>query len=169
MEYLGHLSKKDPLYGYLRYDILPQLGVDGASPDIRVHGLQASNHVYLYEELNSRARMVGKFFCGVDGRSAETAHHHMEREFNNLSYLRSIGFAGYPHYVARPLGRNTGLDCVLVEEFCSGAPLDSFIMKAIREGARDALFEKLTALAKDPEIGARMASTSPRRTPSGSN
>ena len=30
MKYLGHLSQKDPLYGYLRYDILPQLGVNGS-------------------------------------------------------------------------------------------------------------------------------------------
>ena len=71
----------------------------------------------------------------------------MEREFNNLSHLRSIGFSGYPHYVARPLGRNASLNCVLVEEFCYGTPLDDFILRAIREGARETLFEKLTALA----------------------
>jgi hypothetical protein len=71
----------------------------------------------------------------------------MEREFNNLHHLRSIGFAGYPHYIARPLGRNADLNCVLVEEFCYGTPFTSFIIKAIREGARDALFQKLSALA----------------------
>jgi hypothetical protein len=36
---------------------------------------------------------------------------------------------------------------VLVEEFCYGAPLIDFILKAIREGARGPLFQKLTALA----------------------
>ena len=71
----------------------------------------------------------------------------MEREFNNLHHLRSIGFTGYPHYVARPLGHNGSLDCVLVEEFCFGTPLTDFIVKAIREGAREPLFQKLTALA----------------------
>lgn len=147
MKYLGHLSPNDPLYGYLRYDILPQLGVSGNTPDFRVHGIQASNHVYLYEDLNSQTRIVGKFFYGIADRPHETAFHHMEREFNNLNHLRSIGFAGYPHDIARPLGRNAALDCILVEEFCFGTSLDSFIMKAIREGARDALFEKLTALA----------------------
>jgi hypothetical protein len=147
MKYLGHLSKKDPLYGYLRYDILPQLGVDGVSPDFRVYGLQASNHVYLYEDRNTQARVIGKFFSGLTGRSTETACHHMEREFNNLHYLRSIGFTGYPHYITRPLGRNTGLNCVLIEEFCYGTSLDTFIVKAIREGEREALFQKLTALA----------------------
>ena len=147
MKYLGHLSKQDPLYGYLHCDILPQIGVSGISPDFRVFGMQASNHVYLYEELNSRTRIIGKFFYGVIDRSYETAFHHMEREFNNLNYLRSIGFAGYPHYITRPLGRNAGIDCVLVEEYCYGTSLDTFIVKAIREGATELLFEKLTALA----------------------
>jgi hypothetical protein len=147
MKYLGHLSKKDPLYGYLRYDILPQLGVDGVSSDFRVYGIQASNHVYLYEDLSTQTRVIGKFFSGLTGRSPETACHHMEREFNNLHHLRSIGFTGYPHYITRPLGRNAGLGCVLVEEFCHGTPLDTFIVKAIREGAREALFQKLTTLA----------------------
>jgi hypothetical protein len=51
MKYLGHLSKKDPLYGYLRCDILPQLGVDGVSADFRVYGIQESNHVEQYRVL----------------------------------------------------------------------------------------------------------------------
>lgn len=148
MKNLGHLSRKDPLYGYLSHDILPRLGVNGALPEFRVYGIQASNHVYLYEELRSQTRVVGKFFYGTQDRSLDAASRRMEREFNNLNYLRGIGFAGYPHYIARPLGCNAGLDCVLVEEFCSGTPLDVFIVKAIREGAREALFEKLTALAR---------------------
>lgn len=71
----------------------------------------------------------------------------MEREFNNLNYLRGIGFTAYPHYVVRPLGRNADLNKVLVEEFCYGTPLTSFILEAIRNGAGDRLFQKLTALA----------------------
>ena len=35
MNYLAHLNRKDPLYSYLRYDILPQVGVHG-TPDFRV-------------------------------------------------------------------------------------------------------------------------------------
>jgi len=147
MKYLGHLSQKDPLCEYLRYDILSQLGVNSSSPDFRVYSLPSSNHVYLYEDRRSQVRLIGKFFGGISGRSPETAFLRMEREFNNLHHLRSIGFTGYPHYVARPLGRNAGLDCVLVEEFCYGTPLTDFIVKAIREGARGPLFQKLTALA----------------------
>jgi aminoglycoside phosphotransferase (APT) family kinase protein len=147
MKYLGHLSDKDPLYKYFQYDILPQLGVNGIKPDFRVYAIPASNHVYIYEDRRSGARVVGKFFGGVSNRSSKNAALRMEREFNNLHYLRSIGFAGYPHYVARPLGRNSSLDCVVVEEFCYGTPLTDFIIKAIQQGARDQLFQKLTALA----------------------
>ena len=147
MKYLGHLPGKDPLHGYLSHDILPRVGVHGASADFRVYRLHASNHVYLYEDQVSRTRLIGKFFIGIANRPPEDSFRYMEREFNNLNHLRSIGFAGYPHYVARPLGRNAGLNCILVEEFCQGAPLDHFIIKAIREGERQALFQKLTALA----------------------
>lgn len=147
MKYLDHLSQKDPLYGYLRCDILSQLGVDSSSPDFRVYSLPASNHVYLYEDRCSRIRLIGKFFGGISNRSPESAFHSMEREFNNLHYLRNIGFTGYPHYIPRPLGHNSSLDCVLVEEFCYGTPLTDFIVKAIWGGAREPLFQKLTALA----------------------
>jgi aminoglycoside phosphotransferase (APT) family kinase protein len=147
MKYLGHLSQGDPLYGYLRYDILSQLGVNGSAPDFLVHSIPASNHVYLYEDRLSRTRLIGKFFGSIPARSPETAFLRMEREFTNLNRLRSIGFTGYPHYVARPLGHNGSLDCVLIEEFCYGTQLADFIVKAILEGAREPLFQKLTALA----------------------
>jgi serine/threonine protein kinase len=147
VNYIGRLPKHDPMYGYLRYDIFSQLGVDSTSPDFRVYMMPASNHVYLYEDRRSQTRIIGKFYDGVSGRSPEAAFHHMEREFNNLIHLRNIGLTGYPHYVARPLGHNANLNHVLVEEFCYGTPFSDFIVRAIREGARQALFQKLTALA----------------------
>ena len=147
MKYLGRLSTSDPFYTYLRNDIVPLLGVGVNSPDFRVYQLPASHHVCLYEDRHSHTRIIGKFFGGVAGFGPEAAFHRMEREFNNLNYLRSIGFNGYPHYVARPLGRNADLNKVLVEEFCYGTSLADFIVKAIRENARDILFQKLAALA----------------------
>ena len=147
MNYLGHLPHNDPLYGYLRYDILPQIGVNGISPNFRVYRIQASNHVYLYEDRRSRTRLIGKFFGDISDRSPQTAFRRMEREFNNLNYLRGIGFTGYPHYIARPLSRNASLNCILVEEFCYGTPLNDFILKSIWKGEREAFFRKLTALA----------------------
>ena len=147
MNYLGHLPHNDPLHGYLRYDIFPQIGVNGISPNFRVYRIQASNHVYLYEDRRSQTRLIGKFFGDVLGRSPQAAFRCMEREFNNLEYLRGIGFTGYPHYIARPLSRNASLNCVLVEEFCYGIPLNDFILKTIWKGEREALCQKLTALA----------------------
>jgi aminoglycoside phosphotransferase (APT) family kinase protein len=147
MKYLGHLSQQDPLNEYLHNDILSQLGVNGGPPDFRVHSIPASNHVYLYEDRRSRTRLVGKFFGSISHRSHESSFLRMEREFNNLHYLRSIGFAGYPHYVARPFGYNSSLDCVLVEEFCYGTSLNDYIIRAIHKGERESLFQKLTALA----------------------
>ncbi len=147
MKYLGHLSPKDPLYGYLCGEILPQLGFGGASPDFRVYRLPGSNHVYLYEDRCTGVRLVGKFFGGMPDRSPESAFRSMEREFSNLHHLRGLGFTGYPHYIARPLGRNAGLGCLLVEEYCYGRTLTDFILEAMRKGAREPLFEKLSALA----------------------
>lgn len=148
MKYLGHLSRDDPFYGYLRHDIFPilNIGLD-KSPDFRVYRLPASNHVYVYEERHSYARIVGKFFGGVSRLSSAGARDRMEREYSNLNYLRGIGFTGYPHYVPRPLGRNADLNNVLVEEYCWGTPLADFIINAIRQNERDTLFQKLGALA----------------------
>jgi len=146
-QYLGYLSRDDPLYGYLTHDILPQTEFHGAGPDFKVYGLQASNHVYIYEETRSQTRVIGKFFGDVPGRSQQAARHLMEREFNNLHYLRSLGLNGYPHYISRPLGKNENLNCILVVEFCYGSALDNLIVKAIREGAHDVLYQKLTSLA----------------------
>jgi hypothetical protein len=71
----------------------------------------------------------------------------MAREFNNLNHLRVLGFAGYPHLIARTLGCNGNLNFLLAEEYCYGTPLTDFIVKAIREDGMDNLFQKLTALA----------------------
>ena len=147
MKYLGHLSTDDPLYGYLRDDIVPKLGVDLRSPEFRVYQLPASHHVYLYEDHQSQTRVIGKFFGGPPDLDPAATTRRMEREFNNLIYLRKLGFTGYPHYVAKPLGRNADLNKVLMEEYCYGTSLATFILNAIRNSAREALFEKLTALA----------------------
>jgi aminoglycoside phosphotransferase (APT) family kinase protein len=148
MKYLGHLDTHDPFYSYLRQDILPLLpsGSLACPPGFRVFQLPASSHVYLYEERHTQTRIIGKFFGGVPGVGEETAFRRMEAEFNNLNHLRSIGFSGYPHYTARALGRNASLDKVLVEEFCHGTPLADFIIRAIKKGEREALFQKLAAL-----------------------
>lgn len=147
MRCLGYLSCADPLYEYLREDILPRIGLHNVAPHFRVHQVQPSGEVYLYEDTVSETFLIGKFFHGLKHRSRESASHCMEQEFNNLRHLRGIGFDRAPCYVPAPLGCNAAINCILVEEFCAGTALGTVIIKAIGEGEREDLFRKLTALA----------------------
>ena len=143
-EYLGHLSKNDRMYDYLRYDIFPGLGC--RCPDgIRVFGTNGSNAVYIYEECRSNVKAVGKFFYSQKMRDRQEAERHLEREWNNLHRARSV--LGGNHYVARPLGRNVELGCLLVTEFCTGIPLEEVINRAIYNKEEQLLHDKLRALA----------------------
>ena len=125
MNYIGRLLQSDPLYAYFYSEIIPQLDIDPASADFHIFGIDASNPVYLYEDASSNARVIGKCF-GVPGRPAEVAQYRMDREFNSLQLVRSLGFTGYPHCVPRPLGRKVSCNFLLLEDFCSGTPLDDF-------------------------------------------
>lgn len=144
-EYVGHLPPHDSLYGYLRHDILPQIGVTSDRFDFRVFRIQ-SRRVYLYEEKHSGAQVLGKFFY-TDGQDGAKAAGRMRQEFHNLHQLRSYGLDRYPHEVVRPLGVNDTLNCLLVEEYREGISLSTLITNAIHLGRRDQLFRKLTALA----------------------
>ena len=57
--YLGRLSESDPLHGYLRYDIHPQVTNASANTNYRVFRLNGSNDVYLYENRRTGAKVVG--------------------------------------------------------------------------------------------------------------
>jgi hypothetical protein len=65
-DYLGHLSREDPLYGYLQYHIVPQLGFNSPDASYRVFRFNYSRNVYLYEEKHRGIRLVGKFFKSSD-------------------------------------------------------------------------------------------------------
>jgi hypothetical protein len=147
MNYLGYLQKQDPLFEFLRHEIFPMTGARKKPNRFKVYSVLSSNHVYVYEDPASLTRVVGKFYGNVPGRHSGSARGLMEREFNNIVYLRGMGFTGYPHYVVRPLGQNADLNCLLAEEFCYGAPFHNFIIGAIQDGGGKALYEKLTALA----------------------
>lgn len=147
MKYLGHLCKKDPLYNYLTFNILPLTGEKIEKAEFRVHQLNASNHVYLYTEIHSQKRLIGKFFFGVEGRTQETAQKYMHREYNHLMWLRSLGFSSYPHAVAQPYGVNEQLNCVLVEEYSEAIPFTSFLADGAKGKKTRLLYQKLTALA----------------------
>lgn len=146
-KYLGHLPADDPLYGYLRDHIAPQMGVHNPFSGFRVFQFIYSRDVYLYEENFGAIRVVGKFSPPRPGRDPYLARHKAETEFRNMIYLRDLGLAFPPHYVVRPLGFNPDLNNLLVVEYLEGDLLSRTITEAIYQGQRPRLYRKLTALA----------------------
>lgn len=142
--YLGHLSHHDPLYGYLESQIIPQLGLSLPDAHYRVFQFIDSRDVYLYEEVHGGIRLVGKFFKSPDPVHARRTG---ETEFNNLVFLRHIGFSARPHYVVKPYGFNPCIDNLLVVEYLEGDSLSTIINRAIHHGRGNRLFRKLASLA----------------------
>jgi hypothetical protein len=146
-EYLGHLSTHDPLFHFLRQDILPMLDCRPEQPEFRVFNMKSTKDVYLYEEKHSGTMVVGKFFAGNHMGKGSGCGHHMRRELKNLVLLRTYGLSCEPHQVVRPLGINPEINSVLVEEYVAGVSLGEVINGALYHGGRDRLFQKLSALA----------------------
>jgi aminoglycoside phosphotransferase (APT) family kinase protein len=145
--YIGRLSESDPFYHYLRYDITPQMAGNAGHTQYRVFQLNGSNDVYMYEDVSSGARVVGKFFLSDRNRNHARASHLVEKEFHNLHVMRNHGFTAFPHHVVRPLGYNHWTNHALVVEYHDEETLSRIIMAALYRGDRDRLFRKLTALA----------------------
>jgi aminoglycoside phosphotransferase (APT) family kinase protein len=145
-KYLGELPPGDPLHGFLRYEIQPQLNGSTGPVRYRVFELDGSNDVYLYEEKRSGAKVIGKFFLSARQPDREAAARRLEREYHHLELIRGYGLTGWPHYIARPLGRNAGLNQLLVVEHCDGELLSDIIIRSIRDRDDGRLFYKLTAL-----------------------
>jgi hypothetical protein len=145
--YLGHLSRSDPLYGYIQGHIAPRLGLNAPGAVYRVYKFTCSRAVYLYEERHSKVRIVAKFHENQLPGSPLSARKSGEKEYSDLLYVRSLGFTSRPHYVVRPLGYNPGIGNALLEEFLEGEQLSSVIDSAIFQGNRDRLYQKLAALA----------------------
>ena len=146
-QYLGHVRRDDPLYGYLRHEIQPQTGKSPAKAKYRVFRLNASNDVFLYEEKYSGAKFIGKFFRCDRTKDPDRAVARLNREFDGLQTMRGCGLTGKPHHVARPLGRNYNLNALLVTEICEGELLSKVILAALHDGEQEKLFQRLTALA----------------------
>ncbi len=147
-KYVGDLPKKDPLYHFLKHDVLPQLTHHVAHASFRVFKMHSSNNdVYLYEDKETHTRVIGKFFIGDTAKKHEDAARRAHQEFANLNLLRSYGLQRDPHHVVKPLAYNLDLNNVLVEEYCQGDSLTAIIHNAIHHHKRHALYRKLTSLA----------------------
>ncbi|RPI03528.1 MAG: aminoglycoside phosphotransferase family protein [Ignavibacteriae bacterium] len=101
----------------------------------------------MYEDRNSGAKVVGKFFLSSQKRDAAAGASRLTGEFDNLCMMRDFGLTGYPHHVVRPLGRNYSLNALLVTENCEGELFSDVIQSVIQNGDNNRLFTKLTALA----------------------
>ena len=143
-EYAGHLPASDPMFGFLQESIFPQLGSD-CSEGVRVFRTNGSNAVYIYEDRKSSKSVVGKFFCSERNRDHELARQRLNREYDNIALFSS--YLGKEHHVARVLGRNEALNCLLVVEYCPGLLLDQIIWRSVAEADPVLLKRKLGALA----------------------
>lgn len=143
-EYAGHLPASDPMFGFLRESIFPQLGSD-CSEGVRVFRTNGSNAVYIYEDRKSCKSVVGKFFRSEHNRDYDLARQRLNREYDNIGRFSS--YLGKEHHVARVLGRNEALNCLLVVEYCPGLLLDQIIWRSVAEADPVLLKRKLGALA----------------------
>jgi aminoglycoside phosphotransferase (APT) family kinase protein len=138
--YLGTVDRHDPLY-----DIL----LEQACPDVRdacFHvNRMASGGVYRYVEEKSRTAIIGKFFR-LDDHRAERVER-IQGEYDKLVAIRSYGFSTSPNFIVRPIAREPRIGLALIEDYVEGRDLDHYIIKAIHNGDRAGLRDRLTRLA----------------------
>lgn len=144
LSYLGYLSDKDPLYEYLQHQIVPQLGFNLPDACYQVFRFVDFQDIYLYSENYRKLQWIGKFFNSSDVHRAEKKG---KTEYNNLQFLRSIGFSTPPHYVVKPYGFNSSIGNVLILEYLSAESLGKIINNAVCFKHHNRLFKTLSALS----------------------
>ncbi|WP_220187951.1 phosphotransferase family protein [Pseudonocardia pini] len=144
--FVGHVSRHDPLHGFLERVLRERMGVHQRDPVFRAHRMSGSNEVYAYEEATSRTRLVCKFFGPRFGWDRDRAAWTAGREYAGYQTLRRYSLVGSPHHVVRPLGFDRDINCVLALEYYRGELLVGAIDRAVR-GDGALLRSRLTALA----------------------
>lgn len=107
------VDTREPLYEHLNSIVLPKAGIDMKCPDFESSCLSADHNVYLFEEIKSRSRFVGKYFGFRHQLSREERKNTLNHEFNNLCIAREKGFSDYPNRIVRPLSKSEQIDCLL--------------------------------------------------------
>jgi len=128
---IGYLRQNDPLYGYLSNYILSQLGYFIYSPVFNVYEIESSHSVYLYIEKYSGCKLIAKFYGNDYNVDDDIKEQRLNTEYYNLIALRNYGFNKNPFNVVKPLGKNSSLNYVLIEEFCEGDTLMDFIKRVV--------------------------------------
>jgi hypothetical protein len=147
MEYYGLLERMDPLHHYLRNHIIPPLNGYSSNQDFHVFKIVGSKDIYLYQEVSTGIKVIGKFYPPSNGQNGMARRNWAEHEFYNLCMVRAYGLTGSPHRVIRPLGYNAFLNNVLFLEYFDGLSLTEVIGDALARDEFSLLYEKLRALA----------------------
>src|SRR6195952_581970 len=146
-KYKGYVSREDPMYQFLWSVMSDRLGIRESRPAFRVFRFNGSNEVYGYEEKQSRARVICKFYGKKYGDDVDPAAQLAYREYDSLQTLRGYGLDGSPHHVIAPLAFDRDINCVLALEYYAGEQFSSAIGRAIHQGDHAHLFWRLKALA----------------------
>ena len=151
--FLGRLSTDEPLYAYLAGEIVGRvLGCPHPRPSFEIFQIDTSATIFRYYDRRTFINVVCKSYGNKWVHGSQTGHEElrvglMQREYENLSQLRRLGFDCPPHAVVRPLATNAALNCILVEDYAPGPDLDHFIREARDTGQRDALSRSLSDVA----------------------
>jgi len=147
-ERLGPLPHSDPAHSVLVRHVFPQLGVNGDRARIRAYRLGGSNAVFEYEDRESGAKVIGKFYGrpGIPASGAIT--NRMLREFRAIERMRGIGLDGHPHQVMRAFAAVPEIGGALFLEHLEGETL-GVVLDAVAKGKQSSsdLYGRLTALA----------------------
>jgi thiamine kinase-like enzyme len=134
------------LLPFLAREIFPKLGLRETNLRFLMKPLSASHRVFCCQEKHSRLRVIAKFAGAHDPRLPQGASS-LVGEFENLVFLRRLGFDRPPYRVARPLGKEERIGLTLVVASEPGKNLDYFFKKAIWENQSEALGRRLRQLA----------------------
>ena len=149
--YLGVLAVDDPLYPFLRDDVLPAaLGRHLPAPVFDVHALHPAHILLRYAERQSGIELAVKFYGNKippNQRVALDVRALLWQEFHNLQRVWQLGFDRPPHRVARPFAVNEALNYALVEEYVRGPKLDAVIQAAVTQGRCQDLMDRVGDLA----------------------
>jgi hypothetical protein len=140
------LNPRHPFFHFLADIVYPQLGAHLEKPRFRITPLAGSHWVFLFSEETSEQRVIAKYcFLPESLRNRNLAL--IEKEYDQMLFLRGLGFNGFPCRVARPLGNKNHLPLGLVQEWEAGRNLDYFLQQAIYQADGAPLFARLAQLA----------------------
>lgn len=142
----AYLNPRHPLFPYLVEIVYPQLGAFPERPRFILRRLAYSPWVYHLTEVGSSVSVVSKG-CFLPGSLKHGKLAWLQQEYENLNFLRGIGFDTPPFRVARPLGDQPSLRLGMVQEWEWGQPLDFFLQRAIHQRDESPLFSRLEILA----------------------